>query len=64
MYERKLTKEQTYKAMFVFLEKQYDLGWKELGGLLGSMALLEDGTPVDQAFIQDWKDAILEVLSG
>lgn len=60
-----LTKEQAYLAMWAFLDKQYWLGWRDLGGLLGSMSTLADGTtPLDLAFIDDWQEALEAALSG
>ena len=41
---RKLTEEQAYLAMYSFLSDYYDTtNSDEIGGLLGSMSLLEDG---------------------
>ncbi|MBB1089101.1 hypothetical protein H4F99_11480 [Lysobacter sp. SG-8] len=62
--QAQLTQEQAYMAMFVFLDKQFSLGCEELGGILGSMSLLQDGSPADQAFIQDWQEAVAAALSG
>ncbi len=45
-----LTHQEAYEAMFVFLEGYYNRSKSdEIGGLLGSMSLLE-GRPVDPAF--------------
>lgn len=53
-----LTHQEAYEAMFVFLEGYYNRSKSdEIGGLLGSMSLLE-GRPVDPAFWNDWCDAI------
>jgi hypothetical protein len=59
-----LNKELAYLAMWAFLDKQFSLGWKDLGGLLGSMSTLTDGTPMDQAFVADWQEAVEAALSG
>jgi hypothetical protein len=59
-----LNKEQAYLAMWAFLDKQFSLGWRNLGGLLGSMSTLTDGTPMDQAFVADWQEAVEAALSG
>ncbi|HET8554628.1 MAG TPA: hypothetical protein VFL78_07360 [Rhodanobacteraceae bacterium] len=59
-----LTPEQAYLAMYSFLGKQFSLGWKELGGILGSMSPLSDGTPADSALTSDWQDAVAAALSG
>ena len=59
-----LTKEQAYLAMYSFLDKQFSLGCKELGGILGSMSLLPDGNPADAAFASDWQEAVAAAVSG
>jgi hypothetical protein len=51
-----------YQAMFCFLEKYYELTQADdVGALLGSMTLLDDGMPVDAAIWRDWLDAIERV---
>lgn len=54
-----LTMEQAYAAMFLFLE-QYDErgGADDVGVLLGSMNLLADGMPADEALWTDWANAV------
>lgn len=59
-----LTSDQAYLAMFAFLDRQFSLGWEELGGVLGSMSLLADGSPADPALAQDWRAAVEAALSG
>lgn len=59
-----LTEKQAYLAMFAFLDKQFSLGCTELGALLGSMALLPDGSPADQALARDWSEAVAAAVSG
>lgn len=59
-----LTQEQAYLAMYSFLAKQFSLGSEELGGILGSMSLLPDGTPTDSVFASDWTEAVAAALSG
>ncbi len=59
-----LTKEEAYLAMYSFLGKQFSLGWEELGGILGSMSLLPDGSPADPALASDWQDAVTAAVSG
>ncbi|MDR2874307.1 MAG: hypothetical protein LBV44_00045 [Methylobacillus sp.] len=59
-----LSKEQAYLAMYHFLNKQFSLGWEELGGILGSMSLLPDGGSVDPAFVSDWNEAVEAATSG
>ena len=60
-----LTEEQAYLAMYAFLEEYYELtGSDEIGGLLGSMSLLEDGDTADSAILEDWKTAINKVIEN
>ena len=59
-----LTQEQAYLAMYAFLDKQFLNGWTELGGILGSMSLLPDGSPADAALASDWQDAVAAAISG
>jgi hypothetical protein len=50
-----------YLAMYAFLDllwRRKDEAWDELAGMLGSMSLLRDGTPADQAYAQDWDEAL------
>ncbi len=64
MSEKKLTVIEAYEAMFIFLENLYFLTKDDsIGGLLGSMQLLNDGKPVDPAYWSDWEKAIEKVLS-
>jgi len=57
-----LDEKDSYAAMFVFLEKHYEVTQSpDVGGLLGVMRLLEDGTPVDPAMWSDWLEAIRTV---
>jgi len=62
--ENQLTQGQAYLAMFAFLDKQFSLGCDELGGILGSMSLLADGSPADPAFVHDWQEAVSAALLG
>ena len=60
-----LSVESAYKTMFVFLENYYQLtGSDEIGGMLGGMSLLEDGTTADPGMWEDWLDAIKQVQFG
>lgn len=55
----KITTLQAYHAMDYFLDdfhKKYRSS--VIGGLLGSMSILEDGLPVDQALWGDWLKAL------
>jgi len=60
----KLTEKQAYLAMFYYLENLYELtSSDDLGGFLGSMMMLKDGTPADPACWSDWQKAIHKVLA-
>ena len=59
-----LTPEQAYLAMYAFLGKHFSMGCEELGGILGSMSLLPDGTPTDPSFATDWQEAVTAAASG
>jgi hypothetical protein len=54
-----MTDKQAYAAMFRFLERLYMCTKSdELGGLLGAMSMLEDGSPADPAIVDDWRQAV------
>ena len=54
-----LSSQQAYMAMFNFLEKYYELTHSDdIGALLGGMQILEDGSPMDQALVRDWDEAV------
>ena len=38
-----VTKAQAYLAMWAFLDKQYALGWRGLGGLLSALSTRANG---------------------
>ena len=60
-----MTDKQAYTAMFHFLEQAYKrTGSNELGGILGGMSLLEDGSPADSAMTEDWRQAVEYALNG
>ncbi|SDG41812.1 MULTISPECIES: hypothetical protein [unclassified Duganella] len=53
-----------YKAMFKFLDKYYQqTGADDVGALLGSLQLLEDGKPADSAMWDEWRNAVREALA-
>lgn len=55
---------QAYKVMFKFLDKYYQqTGSDDIGALLGSLQLLEDGKPVDSAMWGEWRRAILDMVA-
>lgn len=61
-----LTVEQAYRAMFYFLEREYELTKAdELGGMLSSLSweIWERGGPADPSAWQDWLDAVRKALS-
>jgi hypothetical protein len=59
-----LTEQQAYLAMFAFVERQYHGGAEELGALLGSLALMPDGSPADPAYKAEWSTAVQQALTG
>ncbi|MDP3895357.1 MAG: hypothetical protein Q8Q62_01635 [Mesorhizobium sp.] len=60
-----ITQEQAYRAMLRFLEMQFDRTHSdELGTLLGSASLLEDGKPADPALEADWRACVVSVLAS
>jgi hypothetical protein len=65
MTVEKITVEQAYRAMFYFLEHEYELTKAdELGGLLGSLSweIFAGGGPADSAAWTDWLDAVRKAL--
>lgn len=66
MNEQKLTIEQSYRAMFYFLEQEYErTKADEIGGLLSSLSweITHGHGPADPGAWQDWQDAIKKALS-
>ena len=62
--DAKLTNELAYRAMFAFLDTQFERSRSgDLGVLLGGMSLLRDGTPADPALWADWEHAVDRVLA-
>ena len=60
-----LTEQQAYLAMFALLEAQYrSTGSSDLGALLGSMALLPDGSPADAAIKSEWQASVEAAIAG
>ncbi|MGZ5011390.1 MAG: hypothetical protein ACXV74_10565 [Methylobacter sp.] len=56
---KKLSEQQAYLTMFSFLEAEYRLTSSSgIGGLLGSMSLLPDGSPADTAVREQWSKAV------
>lgn len=66
MSEQKLTIEQAYRAMFYFLEHEYDLTKAdEIGGMLSSLSWEITGGhgPADPGAWEDWQEAVSKALS-
>jgi hypothetical protein len=60
-----LSDDQAYAAMYAFLAHHYDITKSDdLGGLLGSMSLLPDGSPADPAIKADWAAAVDKAAKG
>ncbi|QRN94139.1 hypothetical protein JRI60_34030 [Archangium violaceum] len=63
--EDTLTLREAYAAMYAYLERLYEVtGSDELGGLLGGMSLLGDGTTADPAAWDDWMKAVRKARTG
>ena len=60
-----LNAKEAYQAMFRFIEMYYERTQADdIGAILGSMSILEDGKPADGVMWQEWLDAISEVCPG
>ena len=58
----KLTEKQAYLVMIEFLDDYYQQTQSdEIGELLGSLQLLEDGKPADPAMWEDWLKSIEKI---
>jgi hypothetical protein len=63
MPEPRLTPQQAYAAMTLFLEGHYRrTGSDDIGGLLGDMAVRADGTTADAAMWADWLASITRTV--
>jgi hypothetical protein len=61
----KITVKTAYIAMYKFLENEYHLTKSDdIGGLLGGMSLLENGSTADPAAWGDWLNAIEKASSN
>lgn len=61
----KLSLQEAYAAMYRFLEHEYEMtGSDEIGGMLGSMSLLEDGGTADPAVWSGWIQSVEKVVAG
>ena len=60
-----LTEKQAFLAMVFFLEEYYQQTESDdVGALLGSLQLLEDGMTADPAIWDDWLEVISRTLSN
>ncbi|MDY3562382.1 hypothetical protein R5W23_003848 [Gemmata sp. JC673] len=60
-----LTVRQAYLVMFEFLRCHYERGpTDDIGGLLGGLSLLTDGSPADSAVQSDFAGAVTSVLAA
>lgn len=60
----KLTEKQAFKAMVLFLEGFYErTNSNDVGGLLGDLILLQDGSTADPAAWDDWMKCVHKVLN-
>jgi hypothetical protein len=58
-----LTQQEAFQTMIAFLEAYYQQTQADdIGALLGSLQLLEDGKPTDPAMWQDWIEAYQSVM--
>ncbi len=65
MNNSNLTEKQAFLAMYSFLDEYYQITKSDdVGSLLSSMSLLEDGGTADPAILSEWKDAVKKVLEG
>jgi len=59
MVDKLLNVNEAYLAMFEFLERYYKRTKSDdIGGLLGSMSLLEDGVPIDKYLWDEWLSSL------
>lgn len=60
----KLSSQQAFEAMVLFLEMYYEHTQSDdVGGLLSDMIFLEDGTTADPATWGEWVECIERVLN-
>jgi hypothetical protein len=60
-----LTLNEVYAAMFVFLERRYNMTKSdEIGSMLGDMTLLPDGGTADPATWGDWLKCVEAAKNG
>jgi hypothetical protein len=62
---RRMTEHQAYRAMLKFLERRFEeIDSDELGALLGSASLVEDGDSADPAMRGEWAECVSAVLAA
>jgi hypothetical protein len=60
-----MTDKEAYSAMFYFLKQLHERTKSDdLGGFLGGMSLLPDGSAADPAVLHDWDKAVEFALEG
>jgi hypothetical protein len=60
-----MTDKQAYAAMFHFLKQLYERTKSDdLGGFLGGMSILQNGSTADPAVLHDWDKAVEYALKG
>jgi len=60
----RLTEQQAFEAMKLFIESFYERTKSDdMGGLLGDLILLEDGKTADLAAWDDWMKCVHKVLN-
>ena len=60
--KKRMTEEESYQAMFYFLQKWYEMTKSDdVGEILGLMEYLSDGEPADPVMWDNWQDAIEKV---
>ena len=58
-----LTEKQAFVAMIEFLDNYYQQTKSDdIGALLGSLQVLEDGKPADPAMWHDWLECVKKTL--
>ncbi|MBX3450256.1 MAG: hypothetical protein KF777_11885 [Planctomycetaceae bacterium] len=62
---KEISVKEAYLAMYSFLDELYSkYGYEQLGGLLGGMSLLPDGSTADEAIWHDWLRCIEKAKAG
>jgi hypothetical protein len=60
-----MTDKQAYAAMYYFLKQLYKRTKSDhLGGFLGDMSVLQNGSTADPAMLHDWDEAVGYALKG